>query len=97
MGGVSGIVKAAKPTGGLKGLLEMGRPGSKTDIKRQKGIWNATMKPQPAEQQDTGGPSGPVIGAMSEEEQEEVRKRRAQRNRPQTTALTTGQSDTLGG
>lgn len=87
----AGMPNSFKP----KDVLKFGTP--KEDIKRQKNIWAATFKPQPAEQQVPVGPSGPVTGAMSEEEQDDIRKRQAQRSRPQTTALSAGQSNSLGG
>lgn len=96
MGGLSGIEKVGKPKN-FKEVLEAGVPGSKSDVRRQKGIWNAVWKPQPSDQAVTG-PKGPTMGAMSEEEAEEARRRRGSPRRPASTVLTSGaDGETLGG
>ena len=96
MGGVSNVVKAGMPKS-LKpsDMLKFGTP--KQDIARQKRIWNTVWKPQPAEDQGAPARSGPTMGALSEEELEEIRRRRGTR-RPAATALTAaGNGETLGG
>lgn len=97
MGGVSNVVKAGMPKSFKpKDMLKFGTP--KEDIKRQKNIWNATFKPQPYEGPDTGGRQGPILGSLSEDELEEIRRRRGGQRRPASTVLTAGgDGETLGG
>lgn len=96
MGGVSNVVKAGMPKSFKpKDMLKFGTP--KQDIARQKRIWNATFKPQPAEEQPTQTRQGPILGNLSPEELEEIRRRRGAR-RPASTVLTAGgDGETLGG
>ncbi len=95
MGGISNVVKAGTPKSWKpKDVLKFGLP--KEDIKRQKNIWKQTWSAQAAERQ-AEEPTGATVGAMTAEEQDEIRRRRAAVRRPATTALSADESETLGG
>lgn len=96
MAGASNVLRAGMPKSlKPKDMLKFGTP--KQDIARQKRIWGATFKPQPADEQPTQTRQGPILGNLPPETLEEIRRRRGAR-RPTSTVLTAGGGgETLGG
>lgn len=96
MGGLSGVMKAGKPKN-FKEFLTAGAPGTWEDKSRSKRIHEAFWNPQPSDQVPATQ-RGPTFTAMSEEEQEALRRRRGTPRRPAGTVLTAStDGETLGG